>query len=132
MNKFNVGDTVIYFDKVSGSSDQGIVVNVSSYIGIGWIYGCTFHTMLNPNLIHCCIEASLMTPYEFQILGFQSPFNPHVLTPTSRMFTPGVATYLEQGMGKSHQLGPKCECGAHKVKDSAHAYWCDIAKGNEL
>jgi hypothetical protein len=23
---------------------------------------------------------------------------------------------------------PKCECGAHRVKDSCHAYWCDLSK----
>lgn len=29
---------------------------------------------------------------------------------------------------KTSHMRPKCECGAHKVKDSAHAQWCDMAK----
>ena len=61
---------------------------------------------------------------------------PHCPPPSAPMLSPRIeGAALKEldemdnwylGMPQNVPSKPKCVCGAHKVKDSAHSSWCDI------
>jgi hypothetical protein len=120
-SRFQLHDGVIYTDHTD-TSFQGVVVKVDiQLIKLINQYSArtTYDVEIGSRLITDIAECDLMSLEDWKSKLFQQHWNT-AMAKKSDWLTPVYDPATPEG--------PRCECGAHKVKESAHAQWCDMSK----